>query len=218
MSDAEKVRIYFERASDLFNSIYTGEKSAFGRWVDRLLRPDLRERFLLTLREIQKESPQSVLDVGVGPGQYLKAYVELGVPKIAGLDFSKPMLDLAKKLVGKPPEGIEISYIVSDFMEADLENKYDISIAMGVFDYIADPLAFIKKMKENSNKCVLASFPSISVWRTPIRKIRYAYKRCPVYFYNKTKIERLSNEAGFKDFRIVKIKGSGMDYWVRFDV
>ncbi|NIS18019.1 MAG: methyltransferase domain-containing protein, partial [candidate division Zixibacteria bacterium] len=108
-NDTEKVRGYFERASDLFNSIYTGEKSAFGRWLDRALRPDLKERFVLTLREIQKEKPQSLIDIGVGPGQYLKAYAELGVPQITGLDFSRPMLDLARKLVGEPPEGTEIS-------------------------------------------------------------------------------------------------------------
>jgi SAM-dependent methyltransferase len=218
MSDAEKVRIYFERASDLFNSIYTGEKSSAGRLIDKLVRPDLKERFLLTLREIQKEKPESLLDVGVGPGQYLKAYAELGVPHIMGLDFSKPMLELAKKLVGDPPAGVEVSYIVSDFMQAELNNKFDIVIAMGVFDYIHEPLMFLKKMKQYTNKCVLASFPSISVWRTPIRKIRYAYKRCPVYFYNRAKITDLSEGAGFKDLRIVKIKGSGMDYWVRFDV
>ncbi len=216
-NDTEKVRGYFERASDLFNSIYTGEKSAFGRWLDRALRPDLKERFVLTLREIQKEKPQSLIDIGVGPGQYLKAYAELGVPQITGLDFSRPMLDLARKLVGEPPEGTEISYVVADFMDFEQDQQYDISIAMGVFDYVADPEAFLFKMKNITSKCVLASFPSISVWRTPIRKIRYAYKRCPVYFYNRARIETLAKKIGFKDFEITKIRGSGMDYFVRFD-
>lgn len=216
-NDAEKVRDYFERASDLFNSIYTGEKSAFGRLLDKLLRPDLKERFVLTLREIQHEKPQSLIDIGVGPGQYLKAYVELGVPRITALDFSKPMLDLAENLVGEPPGGVQVSYVVADFMEYEPDQNYDISIAMGVFDYVADPETFLLKMKNISNRCVLASFPSISVWRTPIRKVRYAYKRCPVYFYNRARIETLARKIGFKDFEITKIRGSGMDYFVRFD-
>ncbi|MBD3219104.1 MAG: methyltransferase domain-containing protein [candidate division Zixibacteria bacterium] len=216
-NDTEKVRGYFERASDLFNSIYTGEKSAFGRWLDKVLRPDLKERFLLTLHEVQKERPQSLIDIGVGPGQYLKAYAELGVPQITGLDFSEPMLDLARKLVGKPPDGVEIIYTVADFTEAEFKQKFDISVAMGVYDYVANPEAFLRKMKDISNTCMLASFPSISVWRTPIRKVRYAWKRCPVYFYNRGRIEILAEKVGFKNIEITKIRGSGMDYFVRFD-
>lgn len=218
MSDAEKVRIYFERASDLFNSIYTGEKSAFGRLTDKLLRPDLKERFLLTLREIQKEKPESVLDVGVGPGQYIKAYVGLQVPEIFGLDFSQPMLNLASKLVGEDTGASKVSYIVSEFMDYKFERKFDISVAMGVLDYIEDQVAFLRKMREISNKCAIVSFPSISIWRTPIRKARYFIKRCPVHFYTPDMILRFSHEAGFKSYKLIKIWGSGMDYWVRFDV
>ncbi len=217
MNDSKQVKSYFERASQLFNSVYTGEMSPLSRFLNRILRRDMRERFLLTLREVQKERPQSLIDIGVGPGQYLKAYVELGVPQIIGLDFSEPMLDLAKKLVGTPPEGVEVIYTVADFTEAEINQKYDISVAMGVYDYIAEPQDFLLKMKNISNICVLASFPSISIWRTPIRKVRYAWKRCPVYFYNRARIEALAEKVGFKEIEIIKIKGSGMDYFVRFD-
>ena len=216
MSVHEEVQVYFERASQLFNSIYTGEKSSFGQWLDKVLRPDLKERFVRTLNAVQSVKPKSLLDVGVGPGQYLKAYIELGVPRITALDFSQPMLDLAQKLAGEIPEGQSVEYVLSDFMKADLKDKYDISVAMGVFDYIPEPGKFLQKMKYHSNHSVLTSFPSISLWRTPIRKIRYAYKRCPVFFYRQSDIEKLARECGFVKWDIVKIKGSGMDYWVQF--
>lgn len=215
--NAAKVRRYFERSHELFNSIYTSEKSAPGRWLDRLLRPDIEQRFLLTLKEIQKVRPESVIDVGVGPGQYLKAYAELKVPEITALDFSAPMIELAKKLVGTPPDGVKISYIVNDFMAQEFEQTFTISVAMGVFDYIADPGTFLTKMKSLTSKYVLASFPSISIWRTPIRKLRYIYKRCPVYFYNHGRIEALAKSCGFKAWQIIKIRGSGMDFWVQFE-
>lgn len=213
---AIKVKQYFERSYELFNTIYTGEKSAFGRWLDRLLRPDMEQRFVLTLKEIQAADPVSVLDVGVGPGQYLKAYAELEVPDIVGLDFSAPMLELAKKMVGKPPDGVKVSYIVNDFMEQEFDRSFGITVAMGVLDYVAEPIGFLSKMKNITSHSVLISFPSISIWRTPIRKLRYAYKRCPVYFYARKDIEALSKNCGFKSCEIIKIKGSGMDYWVKF--
>lgn len=217
MNNSSQVKRYFERSHELFNTIYTGEKSAFGRWLDRLLRPDIEQRFVLTLKEIQNANPDSVLDVGVGPGQYLKAYAELGVPEIIGLDFSAPMIELAKERVGQPPDGVKVSYIVNDFMNQDFEQSFGVSVAMGVLDYIAEPIGFLTRMKNLTAKYVLISFPSISVWRTPIRKLRYAYKRCPVYFYNRKKIEVLAKSCGFKFCEIIKIKGSGMDYWVKFE-
>lgn len=212
----DNVQLYFERASQLFNSIYTGEKSSCGRLLDKMLRPDLKERFVLTLNTMQEIQPKSILDIGVGPGQYLKAYVDLAIPEITGLDFSEPMLELAKKLVGQIPSGVNLTYIIADFMEAEFDRKYDITIAMGVFDYVKEPQAFLEKMKSISEKAVLVSFPSISIWRTPIRKIRYKAKKCPVYFYKPDFIKKLSDDAGFKNAEVIKIKGSGMDYWVKF--
>jgi len=217
VSGALKVKQYFERSHELFNTIYTGEKSAFGRWLDRFLRPDMEQRFVLTLKEIQTANPDSVLDVGVGPGQYLKAYAELSVPEIVGLDFSAPMIELAKKKVGQPPDGVKVSYILNDFMDQEFNRSFGISVAMGVLDYIAEPIGFLTRMKNLTSQYVLISFPSISIWRTPIRKLRYAYKRCPVYFYTRKKIEALARNCGFKSCEIIKIKGSGMDYWVRFE-
>jgi hypothetical protein len=46
-----------------------------------------------------------------------------------------------------------------------------------VFDYIEEPEAALRKMKELARHSVVASFPSRSVYRTPLRKVRYAIKR-----------------------------------------
>lgn len=218
MENNTKVQAYFERANRLFNSIYTGEKSAFGRYLDKVLRPDMKKRFVLTVNEIQKRQPQRLIDIGIGPGQYLKAYTEIGVPCTTALDFSAPMLDLAKELVGELPSGVEVEYVVEDFMDTDLEHKYDIAVAMGVLDYIRNPLEFISKIRQSITDCALISFPSISIWRTPIRKMRYWYKRCPVFFYTRNEIEVLARDAGFRSSYIHKIRGSGMDFWARFEV
>ena len=63
---------------------------------------------------------------------------------------------------------------------------------------------------------MIASFPSISWYRTPIRKVRYVIKRCPVYFYRREQIEQLGKAAGFAQTDISKIDGAGQDYFATF--
>lgn len=215
--NAGQAKKYFERADQLFNSIYTGEKSAFSRWLDNTLRADIQLRFVMTLEEIQKRKPDSILDIGVGPGQYLEAYIQLGIPDISALDFSHSMLDLAKMRVGPVPSNIKLKFIAADFMRAEFDRKYDLTVAMGVFDYVAEPEKFLGKMKALSSRAALVSFPAVNPIRTPIRKFRYFFKRCPVYFYTRKKIELLAEACGFKSWRILKFRRGARDFWVKFE-
>lgn len=216
-NNSELTRQYFERADQLFNSIYTGEKSAFGRWLDKKLRTDIELRFKLTLQSLQKNHPQSILDIGIGPGQYLQAYINLEIPDITVMDFSEAMIELARKRVGEVPETVKVSYHTEDFMAAEIERVYDVTIAMGVFDYVENPVKFLSKMKAISTQNVLVSFPAVNIIRTPIRKFRYFFKRCPVYFYTRKKIEDISMSCGFDSYQIVKFNRGARDYWVSFE-
>ncbi len=56
------------------------------------------------------------------------------------------------------------------------------------------------------------SFPSRHFLRTPLRKLRYRLRNCPVYFYDEPQIRRLGAEAGFSRVDVYKIPGAGMDY------
>jgi hypothetical protein len=83
---------------------------------------------------------------------------------------------------------------------------------MGFFDYVADPLRTLQQLKAFTCKTVIASFPSIHPIRTPIRKIRYRIKRCPVRFYREQEIRSLARSAGFAFCEVEKVGGAGMDY------
>ena len=56
------------------------------------------------------------------------------------------------------------------------------------------------------------SFPSKHWFRTPLRRVRYWVKRCPVYFYEAGQAEELMGRAGFEGVSVAKIRGAGMDY------
>jgi len=171
----------------------------------------------MSLDYVKKYSPKSVLDVGCGSGRYALGMHKIGVKKITGVDFSPEMIRLAVEYTKDISMDSEIfRFVCCDFMNFAEDEKYDLVISMGFFDYIKEPVQVLRKMRELSNDSVLASFPSISLYRTPLRKIRYKLKRCPVYFYTPIQIESIAVRAGFGDCDVKKIEGAGMDYFVVF--
>ena len=65
------------------------------------------------------------------------------------------------------------------------EEKFDVTLAIGVLDYLKTPLPFMKKMKDVTRGIMITSFPAKYTPQMPIRKIWLATKDCPVYFYTK---------------------------------
>jgi hypothetical protein len=103
---------------------------------------------------------------------------------------------------------------VYDFTTFETEERFKGVIGMGVFDYFSEPFPVLMRMRELACHSVVASFPSMNLYRTPIRKLRYRIKRCPVYFYDRRLIDKLVRSAGFSRYEITKIRGAGMDYFV----
>lgn len=216
--DTQKVREYFSRSAVSFDSLYAEKgMSPFWRWVNQRFRRDIYERFLRTMEHVRKNDIRSVLDVGCGSGRYAVALHEHGVRRITGVDIAPEMIELfgryTEPLAG---DGAVFEAVCTDFMEYEPAERFDLVVAMGFFDYIEDPVPVLAKMGVLATHSVIASFPSISFYRTPIRKVRYALKRCPVYFYRRDRISEFAQAAGFTACAIDKIPGAGMDYVVTF--
>lgn len=217
MSDSANVRDYFTRAASDFASIYldAGTHPVMGV-VNRAFRRDMYVRFDMTMNHIRANELRSVLDVGCGPGRYVAALAQMPLDRLVGLDYSPSMIELATAAVTRETtvcENENIELTQGDFMTYDSKEDFDVLIAMGLFDYIREPVDMLRRMREMANHSVLASFPSISVYRTPIRKLRYRVKRCPVYFYTRRRIAELAAAAGFASCDIHKIRGSGQDFF-----
>jgi len=207
-----QVRAYFERSAEDFDQLYSEQRqSALMRWVNRRFRSDIAERFLCTVDCAADIQAKSVLDVGCGSGRYLAAMAEMGIGRLVGIDLSVAMLHLARTMTHPFAES-KIDLVLADFDTWQSDEKFDLVVAMGLFDYIADPLRTLAKMRSHAGICVIASFPSRHWIRTPLRKVRYRMKECPVYFYDESSIRALSDQAGFGRADIRKLPGSGMDY------
>lgn len=212
------VRPYFERTAEDFDRLYAEERqNALMRWLNGRFRCDIAERFLLTMEHARATAPNSVLDVGCGSGRYLAALSQLGIRRLVGIDLSANMLELAKAQVCDT--GAEVELIAGDLADWSTDERFDLVIAMGLFDYAGDPLAFLKKMRTLCRHSAIASFPSRHWFRTPVRKFRYRWRRCPVEFFRADQVEHLGRDAGFARVELRKIPGAGMDFvatfWVR---
>jgi SAM-dependent methyltransferase len=195
-SHSGEIRTYFERTARQFDHLYDDEaQGAVMRRLNRWLRSDIAERFLFAMQFAERIRAQSVLDVGCGSGRYLQALAEIGVRRAVGIDLSQPMLDLARDRVAGFGN-CDVDLVHTDFASWKTEQRFDLVIAMGYFDYQSDPVDHLQKMAGLARHAVIASFPRRHPIRMPIRKLRYILKRCPVHFYRVKQIEEIGRAAG----------------------
>lgn len=209
-----KVGTYFDKASTTFDTFYDRQRSAFMQWVDRKFRSDVFERYRLTFETIEPLNGKTVLDVGCGSGPYVVEAARRGGKRVVGLDMAQGMLDLGRQRAAAAGVADKCEFILGVFPQDSPQETFDYAIVMGVMDYIADPLPFLSALAKRVRLHAVLSFPSKHWFRTPLRKVRYWLKRCPVYFYEPLQIEELSKAAGFSNIKVEKIPGAGMDYFV----
>jgi ubiquinone/menaquinone biosynthesis C-methylase UbiE len=202
------VKTYFERTADNFDALYENRHNWSYRF-NQVFRKALFQRIERTTKAFEGMEDFSVLDVGCGSGRNSALFAELGARRVVGIDFSAHMLDLAREYTRSNNVADRCEFIQADFLEYPFQETFDVAVALGVFDYVADPVPVLKRMAELANEKVVASFPGVSAVRSLLRKIRYALRGCPVYFYTGTKLRQICHEAGLGNFRIEKLASSG---------
>jgi cyclopropane fatty-acyl-phospholipid synthase-like methyltransferase len=215
--DARAVRTYFEGEGVSFDTFYDGRRSAFVRWLDRKFRYDVVDRFKITFNAFGDLSGKSVLDVGCGSGPYIVEALRRGASRVVGVDLSENMLALAREKVAAMGMTTRVELVQADFAAWEPGEKFDATVVMGVMDYVGDAAGFIRKVAAATSARAAVSFPSISWWRSPIRRVRYLIKRCPLYLYDRRRVEAAVAGCGARDVEIIKIPGAGMDYVVLLD-
>ena len=202
------VRSYFERTADNFDALYEHRRD-WSYSFNRVFRKGLFQRIEKTTETLEGMEGFTVLDVGCGSGRNSALFADLGARRVVGIDFSAPMLELAREHARAARVVEQCEFIQADFLDYPFQETFDVVVALGVFDYIADPVRVLKRMTELTNAKVVASFPGVSPVRAPLRKLRYALRGCPVYFYTGAKLRQICHEAGLAKFRIDKFASSG---------
>lgn len=180
-----------------FDAIYTGNKSAFGRALDRWLRQDIFGRFDWVMRKGGDVRGQTVCDIGCGSGRFVTELAKRGAKRVMGVDVAPEMLKIARELVDKDGVGDRCEFKHADIEHWTTDEKFDLVIAIGFWDYIADPRSRLQKIRGITRGTFLSAWPRAETWRAPVRKVRLSILGCPVYFYRHDEVHKLITEAGF---------------------
>ena len=209
-AEASQVADYWNRIARQFDAIYSGNKHASARALDRWLRHDMYDRFDWVMRNAGDGGGMSVCDVGCGSGRFVSALARKGM-RVTGLDFAPEMLRLARDLVERESVADRCTFFLTDVLDWNTTDRFDLVIAIGLWDYVADPRPHLQMIRKITRGRFLSAWPRAGTWRMAIRKVRLKLAGCPVYFWNLSQIHSLLQLAGF---RVVSCEIHGQLYCV----
>ena len=89
-------------------------------------------------------------------------------------------------------------FVLSDVLDWKTSESFELVIAIGFWDYVADPLARLQVIRKLTGRTFLSAWPRAGTVRMAIRKVRLKVAGCPVYFWRLTEVESYLNQAGFQ--------------------
>jgi 2-polyprenyl-3-methyl-5-hydroxy-6-metoxy-1,4-benzoquinol methylase len=205
VSVEQRVRSHFHADARRFDAIYEDEKSGLTRWVDNVWRGVVRKRFDLALELLAPLAGKSVLDVGCGSGRYCIAYAQRGASRVVGVDFATAMIDLASEHSRRAGVSDRCEFRTGAFPEAVLDESFDACSAMGFFDYVADPVPIVSRMRELTRSKMIMSFPKSREWRVPVRRLRFWLSGCPLFLYSEARVKAILSAAGVIDYDWIEL-------------
>jgi len=213
--EANKVEAHFHKSYKTFDSFYEEKKGIVSRVIDRLFRRSMQLRYRRVIAGVEPFEGRTVLDVGCGAGRYSIALARRGIEKARGIDFAENMIEEAKTQAQQAGVAGKCEFSRDDFAGTDFPETYDHVFAMGVLDYIEEPVSFVKKMVTVSTRSVMISFPStggLVQWFR--RQVFKRIKKCPLYLYTETDVRNIAEQAGAKKYTIDRL---AKDYFLTIE-
>jgi ubiquinone/menaquinone biosynthesis C-methylase UbiE len=181
-----------------FDAIYSGKKNPVARMLDLWLRKDIYQRFDWVMEKTGNVNGKTICDIGCGSGRFVGEFAKRG-GNVTGVDVAPEMLNLARNLVTGMGVAERCDFVLSDVLNWKTDQKFDITIAIGFWDYIMAPPERLRLIRRMTKDTFLSAWPRYWTWRMPVRKVRLQYiQGCPVYFFRKPQVYRMLEEAGFE--------------------
>lgn len=179
---------YFQQRARRFAAFYSSEP------VARMLgRGALFERLELAVDTARSTSATRVLDVGCGSGPLFAPLAAQGI-HVTGIDPADAMVALAEEQAAVFPSLVGVEQ--RGWQDIEEVDAYDLAVALGVFDYVEDPVALLTRMGRAAPH-VVGSFPAPGL-RLLLRKVRYGARGVGVHGYRATGFERLGAASGLE--------------------
>ena len=204
-NEIQAQRAFWNSEADAFQRIYTHRKSKFSNTLDQIFRKDMYERYQFTIANCEPIKGRTFLDVGCGNALYSLELARKGAGKVVGIDIAEVMIGLCRQASDAENLSDICTFIQTDLLEYNPDQKFDVSFGIGLFDYIKNPLPVLTKMREVSTDKAIMAFPRLYTWRAPVRKVRLGIKGCDVYFYSAARINQLMKDSGFSRHELTKV-------------
>jgi len=197
-----QVASYWNAIAEDFDAIYTGRnKSSLSRFLDRTLRKDIYGRYEWVMQRSGDVKGKTICDIGCGSGRFAATFARNGAA-VTGIDVAPEMIRLASALAASEGVAASCEFHVSDILHWKSEQVFDETIAIGFWDYIADPPQRLRLIRGITREKFLSAWPRFWTWRMPVRRVRLGISGCPVYFFRKAQVVRMLQEAGFEVQRV----------------
>ena len=195
--ETQQIAEYWNNIANEFDAIYTGNKNPLARGLDRWLRRDIYQRFEWVMRQAGDVRGMKICDIGCGSGRFVTSLAKRGA-QVTGVDFAPEMLKLGAQLADKEGVPDRCKFVLSDVLDWKTDEQFDLVIAIGFWDYVADPLPRLQVIRRLTKTTFLSAWPRAATLRAAIRKVRLKADGCPVYFFHLAQVEDYLQRAGFR--------------------
>ena len=210
LTSADLVRRYFDGEAKRFDAIYEDRKKFPQQIVDLLFHRVIHRRFALTFEYCGAVAGKRVLEVGCGSGRYVVEFARRGA-EVVGLDLAPAMIEIARTASVEAGVSGRTRLETTDFTDWQAPDRFDISLGIGLFDYISDPHGVLAKMRGVTTEQGVFSFPIRWTMRSLPRWLRLTSRRCPIYFYDEKQVMETMTAAGWTDIAVTRLS---RDYFV----
>jgi len=195
--ETQQIAEYWNNIANRFDAIYTGKKNPISRGLDRWLRRDIYQRFDWVMSQAGDARGLKICDIGCGSGRFVASLAKRGA-QVTGVDFAPEMLKLGQQLAEKEGVTDRVKFVLSDVIDWKTDEKFDLVIAIGFWDYVRDPLPRLKVIRSLTKTTFLSAWPRAGTLRAAIRTVRLKADGCPVYFFTQAQVEDYLQRAGFQ--------------------
>jgi 2-polyprenyl-3-methyl-5-hydroxy-6-metoxy-1,4-benzoquinol methylase len=195
--ETQQIAEYWNNIANDFDAIYTGNKNPIARGLDRWLRRDIYQRFEWVMSQAGDPRGMKICDIGCGSGRFVTSLAKKGA-QVTGVDFAPEMLKLGAQLADKEGVADRCKFVLSDVLDWKTDEQFDLVIAIGFWDYVADPLPRLQVIRQFTKTTFLSAWPRAATLRAAVRKVRLKADGCPVYFWHLAQVEDYLQRAGFR--------------------
>jgi SAM-dependent methyltransferase len=119
-------------------------------------------RAVLGLLSQYADPRHRVIEIGPGTGCYTLGLARMFREVVAVEDSSTMAAILRQKLLAADAPNVTV--VNQDFLGLPAEEAFDVAVAIGVLDYVAEPEAFVAKMCATAGRAVIFTAPQRGLW------------------------------------------------------